>query len=133
MMRPGPKKLKRNPLRGGGVASWRWGICLTYRRWINFQMHKAGLDMNTPFAYEDGKQRWLLSAETIVSVLIDAGENDDRTAAVIHEGITRRLKRNEPMRRILEHLGAWLIETGYLAKDGKSHFRKIEMGKGIKQ
>lgn len=118
-------RLKHAP---AGMGSWRWGVCLTFRRWLHFQMHKSGLDMNTPFLYRDTrdkKKTWAASAETIVSVLAEAGERNEKTAIVIHEGITERMKRGEPMRRIIEQLGAWLIESGYFMRDEKTALRKI--------
>ena len=115
---------------GGGAGSWRWGICLTFRRWLNFQMHKSGLDLASPFVFrDDRKQTWAMTAEAIVSVMIESGERDSRVAIAIHESITDRIRRGEPMQRILEQLGAWLIESGYFMRDGQTFIRRMNIGK----
>lgn len=126
------KRARRRRLSvGGGPGAWRWGICLTYRRWLNLQMHKAGLSAGDPYVFIDGAgKQWAMTAETIVSVLIDAGEHNDRIAVAVHQGIIDRVRKGEPMKRILEQFGAWLIEQGYFIKDGQTYLRRMKFKEG---
>lgn len=96
----------------------RWGAAGSFGKWLHVKLTQAGLSPDTPFVYLDKvtRKKYAMDAETIVSVILDAGERPEYAQA-IYDLIKAAERKGRSMKEIVEQMGRKLVASGFFQKD----------------
>jgi hypothetical protein len=105
---------------GNKVEDWdnRWEAAGSFAKWFHMKMTQAGLKPDQPFVYvrQRDNKKFVVDAESIVSVIVAAGKNPDYQQA-IYDLIMANERRGRPLRDVIEQAGAKFVASGFFERD----------------
>lgn len=106
----------------------RWGAAGSFGKWLHLKLTQAGMKPDTTFVYfhKEKRKKYVMDAETIVSVLLDAGQLPEHQQA-IYDLLQANERKGRPLRDVIEQMGKKLVATGFFERDPKTRMQNFSV------